>query len=63
MRLQFIECSNICAPTTTTLAVEDELAALKKGSAKEPVGALPEGKPIKDVFDMELDELRKKAKS
>ena len=48
------------------LAVEDELAALKKGSLKpgsdKPVAPLPEGRPVKDVFDSELEELRKKAK-
>jgi phage shock protein A len=45
--------------------VEDELAALKKGmltGAKQPAAALPEGRPIKDAIDMELEELRKKAK-
>mmetsp|Transcript_87574 Transcript_87574/g.178908 ORF Transcript_87574/g.178908 Transcript_87574/m.178908 type:complete len:93 (-) Transcript_87574:194-472(-) len=40
--------------------VEDELSALKKGM-KQPA-ALPEGRPIKDAIDMELEELRKKAK-
>ncbi len=46
-------------------AVDDELAALKKGMlgpASVPVGALPEGRPIKDALDMELDALRKKAR-
>ncbi|KAF5841356.1 PspA/IM30 family-domain-containing protein [Dunaliella salina] len=53
--------------------VDDELAALKKGAIKSsaPAGALPPGqgqqgqpagKPIKDAFDLELDELRKKAR-
>eukprot|EP00879_Flechtneria_rotunda_P000682 GHRR01000799.1.p1 GENE.GHRR01000799.1~~GHRR01000799.1.p1 ORF type:complete len:296 (+),score=125.22 GHRR01000799.1:142-1029(+) len=45
--------------------VEDELAALKKGMlgpSKSPVAALPEGRPIKDAIDMELEELRKKAR-
>lgn len=45
--------------------VEDELAALKQGvlaGAKAPAAALPEGRPIKDAIDMELDELRKKAR-
>lgn len=44
--------------------VDDELAALKKGMIKataEPA-ALPAGRPIKDAFDMELEELRKKAR-
>lgn len=47
--------------------VEDELAMLKKGmltngsAGKEPVAALPEGRPLKDAIDMELDALRKKA--
>jgi len=41
-------------------SVEDELAALKKGM-KGPA-ALPEGRPIKDAIDLELEELRKKAR-
>ncbi|KIZ01776.1 putative membrane-associated protein, chloroplastic Flags: Precursor [Monoraphidium neglectum] len=45
--------------------VDDELAALKRGvlaGSKQPVAALPEGKPIRDAIDLELEELRKKAK-
>ncbi|MEW5309342.1 MAG: hypothetical protein WDW38_001236 [Sanguina aurantia] len=43
--------------------VDDELSALKKGMAKNaPVASLPAGRPIKDAFDMELEELRKKAR-
>lgn len=47
--------------------VDDELAALKKGmlpsgSSNGPVAALPEGRPVKDAIDMELEELRKKAR-
>ncbi|GBF97603.1 hypothetical protein Rsub_10739 [Raphidocelis subcapitata] len=45
--------------------VEDELAALKKGvlaGPKQPAAALPEGRPVKDAIDMELEELRKKAR-
>lgn len=45
--------------------VEDELAALKQGvlaSSKQPVAALPEGRPLKDAIDLELEELRKKAR-
>lgn len=45
--------------------VEDELAALKGGllaGAKQPAAALPEGRPVKDAIDMELEELRKKAR-
>lgn len=47
--------------------VDDELAALKSGmltagSGKSPVAALPEGRPVKDAIDMELEELRKKAR-
>uniref|UniRef100_A0A383WA63 PspA/IM30 family protein n=1 Tax=Tetradesmus obliquus TaxID=3088 RepID=A0A383WA63_TETOB len=47
--------------------VEDELAALKQGmlgpgKAGGPVAALPEGRPVKDAIDMELEELRKKAR-
>lgn len=41
------------------------MAALKKGmisGSKTPVGALPEGRPIKDALDLELEELRKKAR-
>lgn len=50
-----------------TGTVDDELAALKKGmltagSKGTPVAALPEGRPVKDAIDMELEELRKKAK-
>jgi len=45
--------------------VEDELAALKKGT--KPAAALPEGRPIKDAFgsmemDSELEALRRKAR-
>lgn len=45
--------------------VDDELAALKKGmlaEARAPVGALPEGRPVKDAIDTELEELRKRAR-
>lgn len=49
--------------------VEDELAALKAGAgnrlagARQVVaGALPEGRPVRDAIDMELEELRKKAR-
>eukprot|EP00775_Hariotina_reticulata_P008440 gene8440-8624_t len=46
--------------------VEDELAALKKGmlgpGKDKPVAALPEGRLVKDAIDMELEELRKKAR-
>jgi phage shock protein A len=47
--------------------VEDELAALKQGmlgpgKSSGPVAALPEGRPVKDAIDMELEELRKKAR-
>jgi len=50
--------------------VDDELAALKKGAIKgsAPAGALPPGqsqpagKPIKDAFDLELEDLRRKAR-
>jgi hypothetical protein len=47
--------------------VEDELAALKQGmlgpgKSNGPVAALPEGRPVKDAIDMELEELRKKAR-
>jgi hypothetical protein len=48
--------------------VDDELAALKKGlltngsSGNGPVAALPEGRPLKDAIDVELEELRKKAR-
>ena len=46
--------------------VEDELAALKSGllgagTKKGPVAALPEGRPLKDAIDLELEELRRKA--
>jgi phage shock protein A len=43
--------------------VEDELKALKSGAlGAKPVAALPEGRPIKDALDVELEELRKKAR-
>lgn len=45
--------------------VEDELSALKKGMLKGATAApaaLPEGRPIKDAIDMELDQLRKRAR-
>lgn len=41
--------------------VDLELAKLK-GEVK-PAGELPEGRPVKDAIDQELEELRKKAKS
>ncbi|KAG2497201.1 hypothetical protein HYH03_004790 [Edaphochlamys debaryana] len=41
--------------------VEDELAALKKGMSGPTM--LPEGRPIKDALDMELEELRRKARA
>lgn len=47
--------------------VDDELSALKK--SMKPAGALPEGRPpapegrpVKDAIDLELEELRKKAR-
>jgi hypothetical protein len=46
-------------------AVDDELAALKSGlltGSKQPVAALPQGKPVMDAIDEELDALRKKAR-
>jgi phage shock protein A len=48
--------------------VEDELAALKAGvgrtleGSRQPAGALPEGRPVRDAIDTELEELRKKAR-
>ena len=42
--------------------VEDELAALKKGMNKGEPAALPAGRPIKDALDLELEELRRKAR-
>lgn len=47
--------------------VEDELAALKQGmltgsSSSSSPKALPEGRPVRDAIDMELEELRKKAR-
>lgn len=29
---------------------------------KQPAAALPEGRPLKDAIDLELEELRKKAR-
>ena len=47
-------------------SVEDDLAALKKGTSslegKGPPRQLPEGRLIKDAIDLELEELRQKAK-
>lgn len=41
--------------------VDDELAELKRLTGKgSPAGALPEGRPLVDAIDVELDELRKK---
>ncbi|GMH36128.1 hypothetical protein BSKO_03996 [Bryopsis sp. KO-2023] len=46
-------------------SVEDDLAALKSktlSGSKSPSKSLPEGRPIKDAIDMELEDLRKKAR-
>ncbi len=46
-------------------AVDDELSALKRGmlrGSSTPVAALPEGRPIADAIDLELQELRRKAR-
>eukprot|EP01023_Acetabularia_acetabulum_P034699 TRINITY_DN325_c0_g1_i1.p1 TRINITY_DN325_c0_g1~~TRINITY_DN325_c0_g1_i1.p1 ORF type:complete len:354 (-),score=70.47 TRINITY_DN325_c0_g1_i1:268-1170(-) len=44
-------------------SIEDELAAMKKGMlSSTPKKELPEGRPIKDAIDLELDQLRQKAK-
>ncbi|KAL6756414.1 PspA/IM30 family-domain-containing protein [Haematococcus lacustris] len=44
--------------------VEDELAALKSGMIKSsaPPAALPEGRPLRDALDLELEDLRRKAR-
>ncbi len=46
-------------------SVDDELSKLKKnvlgGQPAYPKVSLPEGRPIKDAIDMELEELRRKA--
>ena len=46
--------------------VDDELAALKQGllagSRQAAPAALPEGRPIRDAIDLELDALRQKAR-
>ena len=46
-------------------SVDDDLAKLKAGVLKSgtvrPVGTLPEGRPIRDAIDMELEDLRRKA--
>lgn len=51
-------------PCLLRAAVEDELSALKRGmlSTSAPA-ALPEGRPIKDALDLELEALRKKARA
>lgn len=45
-------------------SVEDDLQALKsnKLTSSAPPKALPEGRPIKDAIDYELEELRQKAR-
>ena len=47
-------------------SVEDDLAALKQGTSSlagsDPPRQLPEGRPVKDAIDLELEELRQKAK-
>jgi hypothetical protein len=35
---------------------------LPSGNGSAPVAALPEGRPLKDAIDTELEELRKKAR-
>eukprot|EP00191_Tetraselmis_sp_GSL018_P011731 CAMPEP_0177598678 /NCGR_PEP_ID=MMETSP0419_2-20121207/12508_1 /TAXON_ID=582737 /ORGANISM="Tetraselmis sp., Strain GSL018" /LENGTH=51 /DNA_ID=CAMNT_0019091201 /DNA_START=403 /DNA_END=558 /DNA_ORIENTATION=+ len=35
---------------------------MKKRLASKSSGELPEGRPVKDAIDLELEELRKKAK-
>ena len=46
-------------------SVDDDLAKLKAGVLKSgsarPVANLPEGRPIRDAIDMELEDLRRKA--
>ena len=42
-------------------SLDSELAELKRLTGKAgPAGALPEGRPVKDAIDVELDELRRK---
>lgn len=61
-------CCCCCWLQLESGTVDDELAALKQGmltagsNGSSPVAALPEGRPVKDAIDMELEELRKKAK-
>ncbi|GLI61817.1 hypothetical protein VaNZ11_004326 [Volvox africanus] len=45
--------------------VDDELAALKRGmlSSSSTPAALPEGRPIMDALDLELEALRRKARA
>lgn len=44
-------------------SVDDELSALKRGALKGATpAALPEGRPLKDAIDLELDQLRNKAR-
>eukprot|EP01024_Parvocaulis_polyphysoides_P051714 TRINITY_DN509_c0_g1_i3.p2 TRINITY_DN509_c0_g1~~TRINITY_DN509_c0_g1_i3.p2 ORF type:complete len:108 (-),score=36.77 TRINITY_DN509_c0_g1_i3:321-611(-) len=44
-------------------SIEDELAAMKKGIlSSSPPKQLPEGTPVKDAIDLELEQLRQKAK-
>jgi hypothetical protein len=43
-------------------AVDDELSAMKAkiSGPRKPIGELPPGRPLKDVIDVELDEMRRR---
>jgi len=43
-------------------STDSELNEMKKRLASKSSGELPEGRPVKDAIDLELEELRKKAK-
>ncbi|KAG2443541.1 hypothetical protein HXX76_001893 [Chlamydomonas incerta] len=49
-----------------TGTVDDELAALKRGmlpASTSAAGSLPEGRPVQDALDLELEALRRKARA
>ncbi|PNH01708.1 Membrane-associated protein, chloroplastic [Tetrabaena socialis] len=49
----------------TAVRLDDELAALKRGMLAPPSApaVLPEGRPLKDALDLELEALRRKARA
>jgi len=43
-------------------SVEDDLQALKRLSARGPSGALPEGRPLRDAIDVELEDMKRRSR-